>query len=793
MENNSSQIMEEQEGSINIREILEQYTFHWKWFGLSILLFLSVAFLYMRYSQNIYQSKASVLIKDDNKGGSMPDMAVFGDLDLFGSTANLSNEIEILSSRSLTEKVTKELSIYTTYIIRGDRTGFQAKVLFDEELPFKLVHCINDSLLYDSETQFSINIIDNQTFEIEEIDSSSLGRFKFGENVKSSIGPIKINKSNSFDSELIGRDFDIILSTMNDATSSLMELLKIETVNKDAYVLSISIKGPSISKNNAIINELIHQYESDQMNDQNELAENTREFIAERMEYISKELSEVDNANLQFKKENGLIDVSTDAQLLLNKENLIDQKIIETNIQLGLAKYMAEHLLNQNDVESLLPSNLGFEDQSIAKMIDAYNTFVLDRNKLLVASSEKNPSVLKLENQIKSLKTSLNSSLQNIVSASTMELESLKAKSNLYNSELASMPEFEKEYRDIQRQQQIKETLYLYLLEKREENEIAVAASVGNSKVIDYAYSDGEPVSPKKKIIYLGAFFLGLILPAGLIYIKDLLDSKVHSQKDLEKYNLPHLANIPKGKENEKLVVQSDPRSVLSEAFRILRTNVAFLLSENKTKGNTIYVTSTIAGEGKTFVSLNVAHSLALTGKKVAVIGLDLRAPKLLQYLELQTNLKGVSNYIIDPLLKVKDITIAIPGTENLFLIPSGITPPNPSELLLKPRFKELLEELKKEYDYIIGDTAPVSLVTDTLTIAHFADATLYVTRANKLDKRMLEFPSRLYSEKKLNNMSVIVNAVDMKKRGSYGYGYGYGYGDDFEADKKKWYQFWKK
>ena len=787
MENKSPQYNEDIEDTVNLREIIEKYAFHWKWFILSTVLFLCLAFLYLRYSQNIYQSEAKILIKDDSKGGSMPDMAVFGDLDLFGSTANLSNEIEILTSRTITENVVKSLSINLNYVIRGSRTGFQTQTLF-KITPFKLTHAVNDSLLYEKKAEFTLNIIDNQIFEITEVEHTSLGKFKFGELINTSIGAIKIQKTNHFDTNFIGRDFDLSLSTLNDASSSLMETLIIESVNKDAYVLSLKTKGPSIAKNNAIINELIYQYEIDQANDQNELAENTRSFIEERMEYITKELSDVDNANLQFKKENGLIDVSSDAQLLLSQENAIDQQIIKTNIQLELANYMADVLSEQNEIEQLLPSNLGFEDQSIAKMIDAYNTFVLDRNRLLIASSANNPSVLKFENQLSSIKLSLNSSLNNIVSASRIELKSLKAKSQIYNSELASMPEFEKKYRDIQRQQQIKETLYLYLLEKREENEIALAATVGNSKVIDYAYSDGETVSPKKSIIYLGALFLGLLIPFGIIYVLNLLDNKVHSQKDLEKYSLPHLANIPLASENEKLVAQNNPRSVLSEAFRMLRTNVTFLFPNIKEKGNTIFVTSTIASEGKTFVSLNVAHSLALTGKKVVVVGLDLRAPKLLQYLELQTDLKGVSNYIIDPTLSHQELTIPIPGTENLFLLPSGVTPPNPSELLMKQRLSDLFESLKLEYDYIIVDTAPVSLVTDTITIAQIADATLYVIRANKLDKRMLEFPAKLYNEQKLSNMAVVLNAVNMERGGGYGYGYGYGYGDDFEKSKKRWW-----
>jgi len=319
---------------------------------------------------------------------------------------------------------------------------------------------------------------------------------------------------------------------------------------------------------------------------------------------------------------------------------------------------------------------------------------------------------------------------------------------------------------------------------------MALVVTVANSEVIDNAYSDGEPVSPNKGIVLLGALLLGFILPIGIIYITDLLDNKVHSTDDLNTYRLPHVAIVPLSKDNIKLVALDNPRSVLSEAFRILRTNVSFLFTEQKAKGNTILITSTIAAEGKTSVSLNLAHSLALTGKKTIIIGLDLRAPKLLEYLDLPKGGKGVSDFIVNPNISAADISFPIEGTENLFMIGSGTTPPNPSELLMKPRLEELIEQVKKEYDYVIVDTAPVGLVTDTLVVADIADVTLYIVRANKLEKEMLKLPSRLYAEKKLNNMSVVLNGVGGQKGSTYGFEYGYGYGDDFENDNKKW---WKK
>jgi len=707
---------------------------------------------------------------------------------LSGGSANLENEIQILKSRKLTELVVKKLKLNTNYIVRGKRSGLKAKDVYTKS-PVQINHALDDSLLYTKKISFDLRIQDESSFELSESDGEEFGIVKFGEEISTSIGSVIIDKTALFNENNFGLEYVILITPLNESITKLQEIMKIERINKDAEILLISLKGSVIQKNNDIINELIFQHEFEGIKVKNEVTENTRDFIKERMLFISRELSEVDSASSLFKTENNLIDVGINAQLLLEKESELEKSIIETNIQLELVRFMNELIDEDKGVENLLPSNLGFEDHSVATTILSYNTMVLERNRLLQGSSSQNPNVLKLEGQLINIKKSLQSSLHNIVSTANMKLEALNAKARQYDSKLASMPSYEKEYRDIFRQQQIKETLYLYLLEKREENEMALVVTVANSKVIDNAYSDGEPVSPKKGIVLLGGLLLGFILPIVIIYVIDLLDNKVHSTVDLDKHNLPHVGVIPFSKDKIKLVALDNPRSILSEAFRILRTNVSFLFTEQKEKGNTILITSTIAAEGKTSVSLNLAHSLALSGKKTIIIGLDLRAPKLLEYLELPKGGKGVSDFIVNPTISAADISFPVEGTENLFMIGSGTTPPNPSELLMKPRLLELLEQVKKEYDYVIVDTAPVGLVTDTLVVADIADVTLYIVRANKLEKEMLKLPSRLYAEKKLNNMSVVLNGVEGKNGTSYGYGYGYGYGDDFESDNKKWWR----
>jgi capsular exopolysaccharide synthesis family protein len=445
-----------------------------------------------------------------------------------------------------------------------------------------------------------------------------------------------------------------------------------------------------------------------------------------------------------------------------------------------------------------LPANLGFQDEAVVEMTNQFNKLVLDRNRLLRSSGERNPAVQKAEAQLVSMKASISESLKNIKSTLQLSLKTLQAQESLYQSKIAAVPQYEREYRSILRQQQIKETLYIFLLQKREENEIALAAAVGNAKVIDYAYSNGIPVSPKKKIIYLGALLVGLLIPFGIVYLRGILDTKVHGIKDLDKFQLQGIGEIPFNESDEHIVSTKDSNNRISEAFRLLRANINFMLDENK-KSQIILVTSTIAGEGKTFTSINLAHALSHSGKKTVLVGLDLRAPKLKNYLGIEGD-KGVSNYIVNPELTLKDIIISVDKNPFLKYIISGDIPPNPAELLMRNRLNNLILELREEFEYIILDTAPVGIVSDTLNLSQHSDLMLYIVRANKLDKRLLSLPKGLIESKKVLKLAVLINGVKNNNIGygnGYGYGYGYGYGSNNSAyygeEKNTESSIWKK
>jgi capsular exopolysaccharide synthesis family protein len=773
------------EKSINLREIIEKYIYHWRWFVLSLLVSLGLAFLYLRYSIPLYESKASVLIKDEKGGSGFSEMALFKDIGLLGGGSVIENEIEIFKSRTIIETAVKNLELNKEIIALGKRTGFKSTEFY-LDAPFSISSVKNDTLLHSKEISFELTILNKKNYLLSNAKGEELGVFQFEMPVNTKIGKIVFNKSKIYFSKWIGRSFIVNIIPVEKVVTNIQKELVAETVNKDANVILLKIKGKVKEKNNALLNELIHQHEIRAIDDKNEIARNTTKFINDRMKFITVDLSDVEEQGQEFKSQHQLVDVTSDAALYLTKESAAEQAITDATIQLNLANYMNDYIRENQDNEALLPANLGFEDKSVVEMTNQYNVQVLERNRLLKSSGDKNPAVQRIDGQLVSLKASIVESLRNLKSSLKLQLNTLNAQENLYKSKIASVPKYEKEYRNILRQQQIKETLYIYLLQKREENEIALAAAVGNAKVIDYSYCDGEPVSPKKKIIFLGAFLLALIIPTGWIYIWELLDSKVHDSKDIDELNLPLVGELPINEEKEKIIAFRNSKSIISEAFRLVRSNISFIINGEAGKCKTILITSTIAGEGKSFVSLNLGHIYSNSGKKTVVIGMDLRIPTLDKYANISGN-AGVSDFIVNESLELDDILIQDDNDENLFYILSGTIPPNPSELLMRDRMSVLFNLVKERFDYVIVDTAPLGLVSDTLLVSGFADLVIYVVRANFVDKRNLYLPQKLLKENKLGTMAVLLNGVNLKGKG-YGYGYGYGVYGVQSKKPKKWF-----
>ncbi|MFW5674608.1 MAG: GumC family protein [Rikenellaceae bacterium MAG02] len=794
-----------EEDTINLREILEKYFRHWKLILACVIIALVIGFLFLKSKVPIYESSATVIVKDEKSGSLSDELSVFSDLGIMTQRGNIYNEIEILKSRKLLSQVVKELSLNLTIynkanFLKPDKYYYKnSPINIDFNIPI-------DEIIKPTTLELSLN---DKNFKIYEtyIDSKGKkisefkGKYKFGDPIETSLGIISINKTQYWNEKNIGDDIIINITSIDNTVNNYKNNLTIETVNRDASAISIKINGPNKELNDDFLNTLILQHQYQAISDKNIIAINTSRFIDERMKVIETELSNIESMLQSFMTQEKYIDLNISVQNILAKESNVEKDLINSYIQLKLAEQIKDYLDKHKDLSSLLPANLGVENDAINKMTNDYNQLVLQRNNLLLNSSAENPLVTKIDNQLLALRASLNESLNNLITSLKIQTQSLKTNIDKYSSNLASMPASERRYRDILRQQQIKENLYIYLMQKREETEIAMAATVSNIKLVDPAYSSPNPIKPKKTASMFIALLIGLFFPILLIYVRNLFDNKIHTPQDLEFLDIPILASIPVNKSNDLIVIKDNVKHHLAEAFRTLRSNLEFIITNKKEKGNTIFVTSTIPGEGKTFISLNLAVSYTLLNAKVLILELDLRVPRIAHYLNMPES-KGISDYLKDDNLDINDIIIHSVEYQNLDYINAGTIPPNPSELLQRPRLAELFNFIQKEYDYIVVDNAPIGLVVDSLSIISYADIILYVARAEYLDKRALGFTYNFIKNKNVKNIALVLNATKARTSSYYdyayyNYNYYYQYSHDVQSTdnkiKKLFYKFTNK
>ncbi len=774
--------------SIGIREILEKYLIHIKWFILAVLIFGVLAFLKVRYETPKYNIKASILIKEQERGNSINNLSAFEDMGLFGmGNNNLQNEMQILNSRYLMTSVVEELKLNYRFFVEDSPYDREKYPNFPIIVNIKPDSSTIDRLA----TSFKILVKSKTRFEFFESEGNSIGIKNFEEDFYAELGneinsdkrKIHITLNKNFNSEIIGKTIIVSINSIESVANSFMGKLTIEPIDERlSGVITLTLDETVKEKGIAVINNLIDQYNVDGINDKNLISQATTDFLDDRLILISAELTAIEGSAAQFKTSKGLVDVNSGANVYLESSTVTEREMVVANTQLEVVNYMLVQLQNSS-FGDLLPGNIGLSDPSIVGLITNYNNLVLQRNRVLKSSSIKNPIIVNIDSQLGVLKNNLTSSLNNLKSSSQIQINALNKKRGQLVSKIASAPKYEKEYKDIVREQETKNALYLFLLQKREESILSNSVNVDKAKVIDQAYSSGIPISPKKAMNYLGAIILGLLIPFLIIYIKDLLDTKVHDEKDIKKLKIPYIGDVPLSASKKNLYINDGDNSNIAEAFRYVRTNINFML-DRKNKGKTVFVTSTQSHEGKTFTAINLASSLAISGKKTLLLAMDLRAPKILKYLGID-EAHGITNFIKNNNLEVSNLIEKYPKIENLDIINSGDIPPNPVELLMSKRVQEIFEYAKNNYEYIIVDTAPVGMVTDTIQISNFADLTLYVIKANYLDKRMLHIPEKLYKEQKLTNMAILINGSDHSK-GAYGYGYGYGYGS---LKKKPWYK----
>ncbi len=779
------------ENEISIREHVERYTRFWYVFLLAVVISLIAAKIYLRYTTSTYLSQATVIIKDEKEGNGIAELAAFsqlgGILRRFGNN-KIENELAIFNSRRIIGEAINTLDLNVTY----ESIGTIKTTELYKKRPFVLRYLnIVDSMNH-IVPQLRITPKSVTEFELEVLNSEKSSMYKFGEKVDLSFGQITVLPEVS--EEMLENYFGkAILVTYRDPekeASSYQKRLKVNNEIQNSNVVVISLESAVPEKAEDFINELIYQYNKDAINDRGQVAKKTSDFIDSRLEIITRELDSVEGDKETFKSNNRLTDIEAEAQLVLQSASEFEKRQFDINTQLELANTMVDYL-EKSSPNDLLPSNIGLDSEEVSQSINNYNALILQRNRLLKTSTAKNPVVVNINQQLEGIRTNVLNSLKNSAEGLKIAMRELNFQESSLNQKLTKVPTQEKIYRGIERQQMIKEQLYLFLLQQREEASISLAVTAPKAKVVDEAITSVLPVAPNKPLIYLGAGLAGLLIPFLFLYSRYLLNNQVMERRDLERAlpGINLIGEVPKLKRDESELIQMNDRSILAESFRILRTNLQYLFIsklDKEHKANTLFVTSTIKGEGKTFVAFNLALTVALTGKKVVLVGADIRNPQLHRYIpENEKNHIGLTEYIIDESLNVQDVITASSDNQNLDIVLSGAIPPNPAELLMLERTQNFFEELKTLYDFIVVDTAPSMLVADTILINKMADVTLYVVRANYTEKRLLEFPKDAVEDKRLNNVALVLNGVSMNNFG-YGNKYGYSYSNEKKSFIKR-------
>ncbi len=773
---------------LDLRENLTIYFKNWKWFLLSVSIFIGLAYVYLRYTTPEYAAYAKIILVDD-KNASSPASALLKDLQSISEKDNkaVKDEIEVMKSRSLMSNVVKELGINIQFFVKG---RIHDTELFPKQ-PLKINFIASDSIIYDSKFSFYLKILSETNFEYKVKEEDIPKKILFGASIPTPIEGLVITPELNQFKRYIGKDIFVKISPVSKIAERYKAKIKMLPADKFSKVISITLNDPVKEKARQIIDQLIIEYNESSINEKNQESKNTADFINERINLIATDLSNVDKSAERFKTGNRLTDITSEADIYLSSGSANDEELARSRTELNLINYMRNYINDQpaSGYQSI-PSNVGLTDGSISNIIVRYNELVLRRQQLLKSSSERNPIVVNIDQQLNSYKQSLKQSLNNLRTTLSIRVNNLQQQSARINSKISSVPGQERQLRDIERQQDVKESLYLYLLEKREEATISLTATSPSAKIIDNAYGKGSgPVSPNRSIIMIAFLVIGLGIPFSIIYLYDLLDNKIHNKKHLEKEvrNIPILGEIPKFKGKNTLITRND-RSALAESFRIIRTSFNYLQRVRGVKeyNNVIFVTSTIKGEGKTSFSMNMALTFANSLKKVLIIGADIRNPRIHTLLKEQkqrgAKKQGFTDYLYESYLEAKDVieTFEINKNKVDILFPGKI-PPNPAELLMSSKMKTLFDEVSSNYDVVIVDTAPSMLVTDTLLFSQYAGHTFYLVRADYTKKPLLNFSKELYQDEKLPGMMMVVNGVK-ESNFSYGSKYGYGYGNQTKS-----------
>lgn len=764
------------EANPNIGELVASYLPYWKWFLISILSCGFLSYIYVKINPKIYHISSNILIKTDDKGSSSSKLggAMMKSLEFGGlsSSDNVEDEVGIIYSHTLVKQMIMDLGLYISYELDG--------FLKNEDL-YQISPIVVD---------IDKNIIDtlSANFRLKLHVDKNKGIKITGKINKEKIKPIEVSQlpyvfhsdygdltfrysddKNAFVPESNSYKLLVTVCNGNYIAEQYQKNIGVGAISKKSNIISLSTADYIKTRGEEILNTLVKLYNEDALNDKNLAATNTERFIGERLSILTEDLGKIEKTVESYRKNNLLIDGETQAKLSLQKMTDMQGTVLENEIQLSLVRMMEDYLKNPSNEYNLIPTGIG-TPENLLKIIAEYNELLIQRVNYLRDMHETNPVILSLNEQIHLTQKNILASLESVKKDLLKTKENWKKEENALYSSLNDMPRLEREFLEIRREQEVKTELYLFLLEKYEENALTLASNTPKAKIIDYAYTHTTPISPKKYVILFIGLLLGALIPICFLYLKEMFKFKIENKNELERLtSVPILGEICLDKSGESIVVKDGVTSSIAELFRLLRTNINFVLTNKEEK--VILVTSSVSGEGKSFFVINFALSLALMrNKKVVMVGLDIRNPKLAEYLSIPSS-KGITSYLASDSLKPEDIILHAQFHPNLSIVLASPIPPNPAELLLSDRIEEFFSYLRANFDYIVVDTAPVGMVSDTFTLNRIGDATIYLCRAHYTDKSHLKFVEQIVREDRLKKVSLVINGTTTKQGYEYGYG----------------------
>lgn len=775
---------EEEHSGFNLAALWKIVVLHWYWIVLSTIVALGAAFGYLKYTRPVYASNMKILVKDEDSRSRMyrGGQLALESMGVISNSNGFDNELEILTSSNISQRVVKSLKLYVSYELDGR--------LRNHELYKNNPYIVDmpENQLVDLHSLIQLKI-DRQGDGVHVAGEIYVPRSKepilFERSVKelpgsfnTPVGTITLQRNPGVGAKLPEQTMYATIMPLEYAAKAYGSRLSVSASSKTTTVAVLNYLDTQPERAIDYLNELFRSYNEDANEDKNEVALKTEEFLKNRISAIREELDATESNLESYKKKNELINLTNDASNALNKLTEYQKEQVELETQLNLVTALLDYVDDPRNAFNVVPSNLGLKDADMSNLLNKYNDYVLQRNRLLKSSSPENPYVKRLTAQLEEMWPTIRLSLKSVRENILTQKRSAEDQYNLFSRRVGEVPTQERSLNNIIRQQEIKVELYLMLLQKREENYISLNSTAAKARVIDDPRSTGK-VSPKTKVILLGALVLGLCFPVGLIYLLGLLRYRIEGREDVEMLTkIPVLADIPltpKSLDGElSLAVRENSNDMMEEAFRGLRTNLRFILSE---KENVIACTSCIPGEGKTFVSTNLAMSLALLGKRVIIVGLDIRKPRLVKLFGLSSDHRGITTFLSSNSGDFQDLDKQIHHAvlnPNLDVLPAGVIPPNPGELISREQLDHAIALLREHYDYVIVDTPPVGLVSDTLSAARVADMTIMVCRADYSPRNNFQLINALHHDNKMPKITLVLNGIDLKKR-KYGYYYGYG------------------